>query len=152
MGFKKRSKVSAEFNMSSLTDIIFLLLIFFMLTSNLATPNLLNLDLPEAESTTPSPQSFGVSINAEGEYFIDEKQIAKAELESRILARMEQERQKEGREPEAINPLTGERDYMTIVLNVDAAVTTGQIVEMLKLADGLKARMILATTPKKVQS
>ncbi len=46
MGLKKRSKVSAEFSMSSLTDIIFLLLIFFMLTSSLVSPNALNMEMP----------------------------------------------------------------------------------------------------------
>ena len=46
MAVKSRSKVSAQFNMSSLTDIIFLLLIFFMLTSSIVTPNALNLQLP----------------------------------------------------------------------------------------------------------
>lgn len=46
MGLKKQSKVSAEFNMSSLTDIIFLLLIFFMLTSSLVSPTAINLQLP----------------------------------------------------------------------------------------------------------
>ena len=149
MSFKKRSKVSAEFNMSSLTDIIFLLLIFFMLTSSLASPNVLNLDLPQSDSTTPSPQTFSVSIDAEGKYYLEDKEVPKEQLEGRILERMEVERQKMGRQPSEINPITGEQDYVSIVLNVDATVTTGQIVEMLKLADGLKARMILATTPRK---
>ena len=53
MGIKKKSKVSAAFNMSSLTDIIFLLLIFFMLTSSAIVPNALNLQLPGKKSSTP---------------------------------------------------------------------------------------------------
>jgi len=53
MGLKKRGKVSAEFSMSSLTDIIFLLLIFFMLTSSLVSPNALNLKMP-GKSNVPS--------------------------------------------------------------------------------------------------
>ncbi len=56
MGLKKRSKVTALFNMSSLTDIIFLLLIFFMLTSSLVAPNALNLKLPgQANRNNPPP-------------------------------------------------------------------------------------------------
>jgi biopolymer transport protein ExbD len=51
MGIKKRNKVSAEFSMSSLTDIIFLLLIFFMLTSSLIVPNALNLKMPGSSTT-----------------------------------------------------------------------------------------------------
>ena len=56
MALKKRSRVTAQFNMSSLTDIIFLLLIFFMLTSSLVAPNALNLKLP-GQANTPSPPS-----------------------------------------------------------------------------------------------
>ena len=55
MGLKKRSKVTALFNMSSLTDIIFLLLIFFMLTSSLVAPNALNLKLPGQQNDNSPP-------------------------------------------------------------------------------------------------
>ncbi len=54
MAINKRSKVKAEFNMASLTDIIFLLLIFFMLTSSLVIPNALNLQLPSSSSASAS--------------------------------------------------------------------------------------------------
>ena len=69
MGLKKRNKASAEFNLSSLTDIVFLLLIFFMLTSSLASPNVKNLKRPVSSSKTPSPQNIALSVTAEGEYF-----------------------------------------------------------------------------------
>ena len=59
MGLKKRGKVSAEFSMSSLTDIIFLLLIFFMLTSSLVSPNALNLKMP---GTSNVPSSTAKSL------------------------------------------------------------------------------------------
>ncbi len=71
MGLKKRSKVSAEFSMSSLTDIIFLLLIFFMLTSSLVVPNALNLRLPgKSSKNTPPPttQPNIVKIDRSGTY------------------------------------------------------------------------------------
>ncbi len=54
MGLKKRTRVKAEFNMSSLTDIIFLLLIFFMLTSSIVIPNALNLRLPSSSHSASS--------------------------------------------------------------------------------------------------
>src|SRR5690606_41414058 len=71
MALKKRSKVSAEFSMASLTDIIFLLLIFFMLTSTLASPNALRLTLPSSTSKTVAPQSYTVSIKNNGRYFLN---------------------------------------------------------------------------------
>ena len=78
MGMKKRSKVSAQFNMSSLTDIIFLLLIFFMLTSSLVTPNALNLQLPGKKSSNVSSSSKGtiVSIRSSGTYYLNNNRIS----------------------------------------------------------------------------
>ena len=87
MGFKKKSKVSAEFNMSSLTDIIFLLLIFFMLTSSLVTPNALNLKLPgkKSSNTTSSPSTIkSVSISKKGTYFLDGARIQYGELKKKM--------------------------------------------------------------------
>ena len=77
MGIKKRSKVNAQFNMSSLTDIIFLLLIFFMLTSSLVTPNALNLQLPGKKSTTisSSQRNNTISINSSGTYYFNNNRI-----------------------------------------------------------------------------
>jgi len=74
MGLKKKSKVSAEFSMSSLTDIIFLLLIFFMLTSSLVVPNALNLQLPGKKSNTTAPSKTRptmINVNNQGKYTMD---------------------------------------------------------------------------------
>jgi biopolymer transport protein ExbD len=74
MGLKKNSKVSAEFNMSSLTDIIFLLLIFFMLTSSLVVPNALNLQLPGKKSSTTAPSKTSptqITIDRKGKYRVN---------------------------------------------------------------------------------
>lgn len=78
MGLKKKSKVNAQFNMSSLTDIIFLLLIFFMLTSSLVTPNALNLQLPGRKSTTAASSQRGnvITINSAGTYFFNNDRIS----------------------------------------------------------------------------
>ena len=145
MSVKKRSKISAEFNMSSLTDIIFLLLIFFMLTSSLASPNVLNLKLPQSEATTPSPQTFSLSITEKGEYYIDTDAIPYEQLEEKLLARMQKAYQERNSSLEKIDPKTGEKDFLTLVLNVDAQVGTGKIVELMKLANRLGLRLILAT-------
>jgi len=82
MGIKKRSKVQAEFNMSSMTDIIFLLLIFFMLTSNLVAPNALNLKLPgRGSSTSVSSTPTDVAINRRGKFFLDGKSSTVPKIE-----------------------------------------------------------------------
>lgn len=69
MGLKKKSRVNAEFNMSSLTDIIFLLLIFFMLTSSIIVPNALNLKLPSSSGASKSiTRPNTVEIRSNGNY------------------------------------------------------------------------------------
>lgn len=83
MGLKRKAKVSAEFSMSSLTDIIFLLLIFFMLTSSLVAPNALNLKLPGSSSTpsTSNEKIPDVAITRAGDYELDGKRISVGNLE-----------------------------------------------------------------------
>ena len=91
MGLKKRSKVSAEFSMSSLTDIIFLLLIFFMLTSSLVVPNALNLKLPSSSPSKAVSKSnlTDVSIRKSGNIYVNGRKKSDKELDAamRDLAR-----------------------------------------------------------------
>jgi len=86
LGIKKKSKVSAEFSMSSLTDIIFLLLIFFMLTSSLIIPNALNLKLPGKSRVPPSvtQKPTNISISSSGTYYINGKKLNLASLDKAI--------------------------------------------------------------------
>ena len=138
---KKRSKVSAEFNLSSLTDIVFLLLIFFMLTSSLTSPNLKNLNRPKSSSTTPSPQNIALSVTPTGEYFLENDQVTWAELDRRLAVRIAEE--------EKTNKEKGIVDGVTIVLNVESTEKTGTIVKIMGLSNKHKARLILATDPPK---
>ena len=88
---KKRNKVSAEFSMSSLTDIIFLLLIFFMLTSSVVVPNALNLKMPggSSSSVTLDSRPTNVQIKGKSTFYIGSKKYSKQQLEAhlRSLAR-----------------------------------------------------------------
>ena len=93
MALKKRSKVNAEFSMSSLTDIIFLLLIFFMLTSTVVAPNALNLKMPGRSDTPASPSTRDldeVSIDDQGRFFLNNRRIDQAELENRLSGKADQ--------------------------------------------------------------
>ena len=86
MGIKKRSKVSAQFNMSSLTDIIFLLRIFFMLTSTLVAPNAINFKLPgSSQKRVTSTRSLDeIRINNTGRYYYNNRSITLIELEGQL--------------------------------------------------------------------
>ncbi len=96
MGLKKRGKVSAEFSMSSLTDIIFLLLIFFMLTSSMVTPNALNLRLPGKSSKVTNQPKFPptqVKVDKRGKYTLDGQAATSWQIE-KVVRQLKKERTK----------------------------------------------------------
>jgi len=137
MGLKKRNKFNAEFNMSSLTDIIFLLLIFFMLTSSLTNPNAENIERPKSSSKTPSPQNVALALTTDGKFFVDGKEVQKGQLKQELRVAIDREREQQiGHETE---------QEITVVLSVDMTETTGTIVEYMKLSNELGVRLILAT-------
>lgn len=86
MGLKKKNKVSAQFNMSSLTDIIFLLLIFFMLTSSLVSPNALNIKFPgKSQSTVISSKNIPeIRVQRNGKYLFNGSSITQTKLNARL--------------------------------------------------------------------
>jgi len=89
VGLKKRNKVNPEFNMASLTDMIFLLLIFFVLNSSVVAPSSLNLKLPgttRAQIKTDSRTS-DVRVNKNGRFYLDGKRITPFDLESKLAAK-----------------------------------------------------------------
>lgn len=130
MPLNKRAKVSAEFSMSSLTDIIFLLLIFFMLTSTLVqTPPF---DLPESDSKTIANTDLVVSINEAGKYSFNGKKISKRQLEEELRAVVDEDHR--------------ENLYVTIISEVDNRFS--ETLEVMKVANKLKLKAILATQPR----
>lgn len=86
MGFKKKSKVTTEFSSASMTDMIFLLLIFFMLTSGLVAPNSLNLKLPGSSQSKVELNSKAddVSITKSGSFYLNGKRITQADLDTTL--------------------------------------------------------------------
>ena len=86
MGLKKRNKVSAEFSMSSLTDIIFLLLIFFMLTSSVMVPNALNLKMPGKSNSavTVDSKPGDVTIKGKSTFYINGKKTSKRTVQAAL--------------------------------------------------------------------
>lgn len=130
MNFRGRNKVSPEFNMSSMTDIVFLLLIFFMLTSTMVTTNALDLVLPKAKGKTDSNKNIQVSINKELEMFIDKEQVPEAEIEQRLIA------------------LMGGDQTKSVVLRAEEGVPIEKAVYVLDIANRNQIKVVLAVRPK----
>jgi|NOAtaT_7_FD_contig_31_7430304_length_1424_multi_5_in_0_out_0_3 biopolymer transport protein ExbD len=124
MALKKRAKASAEFNMSSLTDIIFLLLIFFMLTSGLVAPNALSLKLPGSSSTLPDMSKNNmdeVAITVDGSYSFNGKKMDLERI-AEMLKRRAFPNPKEynfGIAPEKETPVEHVVSIMEIALQLD---------------------------------
>ncbi len=85
MNIRGRNKVTPEFNMSSMTDIVFLLLIFFMIASTLVSAEAIDLLLPKSSSKTTQSKSVTVSVTNNLEYYVDRKKVRKSQLEREIL-------------------------------------------------------------------
>jgi biopolymer transport protein ExbD len=130
MNLRSRSKIQAEFNMSSMTDIIFLLLIFFMITSTLVSPNALKLLLPNSSSKTRAKSNIIVSIDENKQYYFGKEPVSIEMLRSKIEQKA-----------------NAEQDP-TVVLNVDKTVPVDNVVQVMNIGNDLKIKMILATSPK----
>ena len=86
MELRRKNRVSAEFSMASMTDIIFLLLIFFMITSSAISQSAIDVNLPKAVAQDPSvTDPTTVTINAEGKYFVNDLETPKEQLEQNWL-------------------------------------------------------------------
>ena len=130
MALRSKNKVSAAFSMSSMTDIVFLLLIFFMLTSTLVTTNALDLVLPNSSAQTVKKQRVSVSINENFEYFIDKEAVELKYIEAQL-----------------IDKLAGQ-DEQVVVLRVDKSVPVEYAVEVMDIAYRNKFKIVLATQQK----
>jgi biopolymer transport protein ExbD len=137
MAIKARNKVEPAFNSSSMSDLVFLLLIFFMLTSTLVAPNAIKLMLPSSSSKTMAKQTVTVYINEEMTYFVDETPTDESQL------------------MELINGKIGVDSEATVVLRSDKSVPVQYIVNVIDAvnqinnATGNNHKVILATAPKK---
>ena len=89
MNFRGRNKVTPEFSMSSMTDIVFLLLIFFMIASTLVSAEAIDLLLPKSSSKTTQVKNISVSVNKKHQYFVEMKMVPKTQLENAILTAMQ---------------------------------------------------------------
>ena len=118
--------------MSSLTDIIFLLLIFFMLTSTLVSQNALNLKLPSSTSKTVAPQSIAISIEKEGRFYYNGKRMSVPNVEKNVRRAVRS---------------ASNRDNVTVSIVSERGTPIEYVVQIMDMANRLKVQAILATEP-----
>jgi biopolymer transport protein ExbD len=124
----KRHKRQAEFHNSALNDILFILLLFFLIVSTLANPNVIKLQLPKATSNTKARQTVVVSITPRHEYYVGTAKVSLNRLQ------------------ETLKPaLANENLEPTIVINAEKSVPVEDIVNVMEIANKLGAKVVLAT-------
>ena len=131
MAITRRNKVSAEFSMSSLTDIIFLLLIFFMLTSSMIQ---INVQLPESTSKTVAPTDYTVMMTVDGRITFNGRNARLSDIEGLILQ---------------ANKEASNKENATVAIVSEVGVPWKKVSEIMEIASKLKMRAIIATQPKK---
>ncbi|MFD0760948.1 ExbD/TolR family protein [Lutibacter aestuarii] len=130
MDIRGRNKINPNFNMSSMTDIVFLLLIFFMITSTLVTTSALDILLPKASGKTENRKSVSVSITKNLAYYINNSKVSEASLEQDLLS------------------LLAGKESPTIVLRAEEGVPIEKAVKIMDIANRNRFKVILAVRPK----
>lgn len=128
MAIKSRNKVDVSFSMSSMTDIVFLLLIFFIIVSTMVSPNALKVLLPKSSAQDYDKQQVSVTIKADLSYYIDTEPVSKEALEATLKSK-----------------LNGKNDP-GIILHADRTIDLQHAVDIMEIANKNKFKLVLATT------
>ncbi|MFN3996572.1 ExbD/TolR family protein [Algoriphagus sp.] len=128
MGLQSKNKVDPAFSMSSMTDIIFLLLIFFMLTSSFITPSGLPVNLPSSETSDIILQEVSVTVTKDLKYSVNDRVVGRDQIKAELTSL-----------------LAGKKGQ--VVLHIDKEVPVEYLVEIGGIAAGLEANVSIATKP-----
>jgi len=127
MNLRNRHRDEGEVHTGPLNDILFILLLFFLIVSTLANPNVVKLSQPKSKSDTKSKQTVVVSINADKQFFVGTTPVALAELKSKLQPF-----------------LAKEADQPAVVINADKSVPIEDVVAVMRVARDLGAKSVLA--------
>ncbi len=129
MDLQTRNKIDTAFSMASMTDLIFLLLVFFMLTASFVTPSGLPVNLPSSVASTIEVPKVSVTVTKDLLFFVNDKRVTRNTLEAELKRNLI-----------ASNGV--------VVLHIDRSVPTEELVYVAGIATSLKAKVIIATKPK----
>jgi biopolymer transport protein ExbD len=130
MAIESRNKTNKNFSMSGMSDIVFLLLIFFMITSTLVVPASQNVKLPESNNQTQSNPVLVVSIDLDKTIYVDDQSYGIGELESVLRKKLE-----------------GYGEAPTVRLNADRDLNMDEVFAFLDIAKRNRYKVILGTKP-----
>ena len=128
---RRKGRPGAEVHTSAMNDIMFFLLLFFLIASTVTNPNVIKLMLPKSSSgQSVSKKTITVSVTKDLKYYVDKKEVAEADL------------------PNALAGYKNLATELTIVLYVDRTVAIQNVVQIMDTAQKLNIKLVLATEPK----
>jgi biopolymer transport protein ExbD len=131
MAIKRNKRFHAEVATSSLSDIMFFLLLFFLIISTLANPNVIRMTLPKSKTNEKTnKQLITLSVTEEKRYFIDKEEVLLDQLETRLLELIDPEKQQ------------------TVVIRIPATMQVQDLVDVLQIGVKNKLKFVIATSPK----
>ncbi len=131
MNLRRRKRPEAEVHTSAMNDIMFFLMLFFLIASTVTNPNVVKLLLPRSDSgQSVSKKTITVSVTKDLEYFVDKRQVGVDQLMPTLQGYLRQAQE------------------LTIVLYVDRTIAVENVVNVMDIANRLKIKMVLATEPK----
>jgi biopolymer transport protein ExbD len=131
MNFKRKNQVLSNFNAAPMNDIIFFLLLFFLLTSSFAIPTFLKVALAKADGEQVAKQTIAITITADNKFYIDQSEIPADQIEQKML------------------DLSAGKENIVVNLRNDKAAQWESIAKVMNQANKMKAAVILATEANK---
>ena len=130
MAIKRNKRFHAEVATSSLSDIMFFLLLFFLIISTLANPNVIRMTLPKSKTNEKTnKQLITLSVTDEKRYFIDKEEVLLEQLETRLLELIDPEKQQ------------------TVIIRIPATLQVQDLVDVLQIGVKNKLKFVIATSP-----
>ena len=131
MDFKSSNKITPNFNMSSMTDVVFLLLIFFMIASTLAKNlNTIDVKLPQANGKSENRENVSVSIDSKNKFYIDGEFVRKNDINNKLIEKLSKSNKR------------------VIILRSDRKVPIKEIVYVMDIANKNSVKVVLAVKDK----
>ena len=127
MDLKRRHREDAEVHTGPLNDILFILLMFFLIVSTMANPNVIRLSQPKSKSDTKAKQTVVVSIDANKQFYVGTTRVTIDELKAKLQPF-----------------LAKESEQPSVVINADKTVPVDDVVAVMRVARELGARTVLA--------
>ncbi len=131
MSIKRKRRFHAEVATSSLSDIMFFLLLFFLIISTLANPNVIKMTLPKAQSNEKTNKQFiSLSVTEDKKFYIDKQPVSFEELEARLMSKMDKTKDQ------------------TVVVRIPFNLQVQDLVDVLQIGVRNNLKFVIATSPK----